>query len=56
MMMLRQYFHSYYPSDHSALTVPFEKSIACSTEEAIKWDKSFQDNADESGRSILGVH
>jgi len=38
------------------MTVPFNKSIACSTEAALEWDESFKKNADESGRAVLGVH
>jgi asparagine synthase (glutamine-hydrolysing) len=33
-------------------TVPFAKSIACSTEKALEWDIEFKKNADESGRSV----
>lgn len=40
----------------AVLTVPFAKSIACSTEAALEWDESFKTNTDESGRSVLGVH
>ncbi|KAH8072428.1 hypothetical protein JL721_3703 [Aureococcus anophagefferens] len=50
----RQIFDSLYPSlarpDH-----PEGKSIACSTERALKWDASFEGRADQSGRSV-GVH
>jgi len=31
-------------------------SIACSTEAALEWDKSFKINTDESGRAVMGVH
>jgi len=54
--MLRLLFDSYFPDDNSAKTVPHNKSIACSTEAALEWDVSFKNNADESGRSVLGVH
>ena len=40
----------------SARTVAYEKSIACSTAEALEWDESFKKNTDESGRAVLGVH
>jgi hypothetical protein len=39
-----------------AKTVPYNKSIACSTEFALEWDESFKNNADESGRAVMGVH
>ena len=32
------------------------KSVACSTQEALAWDESFQNNADPSGRAVLSVH
>jgi len=35
----------------SAKTVFYAKSVACSTEEAIKWDKSFDVN-ESSGRGV----
>jgi asparagine synthase (glutamine-hydrolysing) len=31
-------------------------TVACSTARAMEWDASFRDNADPSGRSVLGVH
>lgn len=52
----REIFEKHYPKMTAVLTVPFNKSIACSTEAALKWDESFLKNADESGRSVLGVH
>ncbi|MFA9389051.1 MAG: asparagine synthase B [Prolixibacteraceae bacterium] len=52
----RSIFEEHYPSDQAASCVPSVKSIACSTAEALAWDASFQNNADPSGRSILGVH
>jgi asparagine synthase (glutamine-hydrolysing) len=56
MYLYRQIFESNYPEDHSILTVPYNKSIACSTEAALEWDESFKTNTDESGRAVLGVH
>jgi len=52
----RQLFHNFFPSDEAALTVPFNLSIACSTEKALEWDQNFKNNLDESGRAVLGVH
>lgn len=49
--LYRDIFRDHFPSDHAASTVPYEKSIACSTERALKWDASFKGKADPSGRS-----
>ncbi|CAI7918850.1 unnamed protein product, partial [Closterium sp. NIES-54] len=38
------------------LTVPWGKSVACSTEAAVKWDAAWANNIDPSGRAALGVH
>lgn len=54
--MYREIFSKHFPSPSAAKTVPFGKSIACSTPEAIAWDPSFQNAADPSGRAIAGVH
>ena len=45
-----------FPGDDCALCVPSAKSVACSTEEALKWDKDFEKLDDPSGRSIKKVH
>jgi asparagine synthase (glutamine-hydrolysing) len=52
----RQTFENCFPGDSYIKTVPFAKSIACSTEAALEWDESFKKNTDESGRAVLGVH
>ena len=49
-------FEKYFPSDAAALTVPSIPSVACSTEEALKWDEEFQKLNDPSGRIISSVH
>jgi asparagine synthase (glutamine-hydrolysing) len=36
--------------------VPWERSVACSTATALKWDAAFENNADPSGRAVMGVH
>jgi asparagine synthase (glutamine-hydrolysing) len=51
----RMIFEELFPGDAAAATVPGGKSIACSTERAMKWDESFSSRADPSGRSA-GVH
>jgi asparagine synthase (glutamine-hydrolysing) len=52
----RSIFSEHYPSDQAAACVPSVPSIACSTGEALAWDKSFRNNADPSGRAVLAVH
>ncbi|CAD8158900.1 unnamed protein product [Paramecium octaurelia] len=52
----RQIYSSYFPSESAVLTVPFARSIACSTEKALEWDEAFKKNTDESGRAVLAVH
>jgi len=52
----RTIFHSFFPQESAAKTVPGGPSIACSTPAAIEWEKGWKNIADPSGRSILGVH
>ena len=52
----RSIFESHFPSETAAKTVPSVPSIACSTPIALKWDKSFKNMNDPSGRSISNVH
>ena len=52
----RSIFSKHFPSHSAALTVPSVPSIACSSEIAIKWDKSFHNQIDPSGRAIMTVH
>lgn len=56
MFWLRTTFEKYFPNDECVKTVPFYKSIACSTDFALEWDDSFKDNPDDSGRAVLGIH
>jgi asparagine synthase (glutamine-hydrolysing) len=51
----RAIFEEHYPGEAAERTVPGGKSIACSTERAMNWDKSFSLRADPSGRAA-GVH
>ena len=37
-------------------TVPYGKSVACSTPTAIAWDAKFAKMADPSGRAVTDVH
>jgi len=52
----REIYSEHFPSDAAAACVPSEASIACSTAAALEWDKSFQNNADPSGRAVNAVH
>ena len=52
----RTLFSKYFSSDEAALTVPSMPSIACSSEIAIEWDKSFKNINDPSGRAVIEVH
>ena len=52
----RNIFEEFYKSESAIKTVPSSKSVACSTEEALLWDKDFQNHNDPSGRIISNVH
>lgn len=52
----RSIFASHFPSDAAAACVPSVPSVACSTPEALAWDKSFQNLNDPSGRAVKTVH
>jgi asparagine synthase (glutamine-hydrolysing) len=52
----RSIFSSHFPSDAAAACVPSVPSVACSTPEALAWDKSFQNLNDPSGRAVKAVH
>lgn len=54
--LYRRIFESHFPSASAINCVPWERSIACSTETALKWDAAFQNMADPSGRAVLDVH
>ena len=55
--MYREIFSSHFPSPSAKKTVPVQgKSIACSTEAAIKWDATFENLVDPSGRAVAGIH
>lgn len=51
----RMIFEEFFPGEAAERTVPGGKSIACSTERAMNWDKTFALRADPSGRAA-GVH
>ena len=52
----RSLFAAHFPSDSAARTVPSVPSVACSTAEALAWDKTFANLNDPSGRAVSGVH
>lgn len=52
----RTIFEEHFPSNTAALTVPYAKSVACSTPQALLWDASFQNLNDPSGRAVANVH
>jgi len=54
--LLRTIFEGHFPHESSLGTVPKGLSIACSTEEAIKWDAEWANAHEISGRAIQSVH
>jgi len=52
----REIYQEHFPSDSAARCVPSVPSIACSTPEALEWDRQLKENADPSGRAVVGVH
>jgi len=51
----RSIFAEHFPSEAAALSVPSVPSIACSTPNALAWDKAFQNMNEPSGRAV-NVH
>lgn len=51
----RTIFEEHFPSPAAALSVPSVPSVACSTAEALAWDKTFQAQNEPSGRAV-NVH
>lgn len=52
----RSIFEEHFPSESSAKSVPSVPSVACSTAEALAWDKAFQHINEPSGRAVTDVH
>jgi len=52
----RQIFVEHFPTDSAASCVPGGPSVACSTPEALAWDKSLNNVIDPSGRAVQNVH
>ena len=54
--MYRELFEQHFGKNESVIkTVPFEKSVACSTAKALEWDEAFRKLNEPSGRAV-GVH
>lgn len=54
--LYRSIFAEHFPSDSAAACVPSVPSVACSTAEALAWDRKFQEFIDPSGRAVKNVH
>jgi len=54
--LFRRLFEKHYPLASAAECIPGGPSVACSTPEAILWDKSLQELDDPSGRAVRSVH
>jgi asparagine synthase (glutamine-hydrolysing) len=52
----RAVFERHFPQASAARTVPGGPTIACSTPEAVQWDKALQAMNDPSGRAMCEVH
>ena len=52
----RSIFAEHFPSESAARSVPSVPSVACSTAEALAWDKAFSNLNEPSGRAVQGVH
>jgi asparagine synthase (glutamine-hydrolysing) len=50
--LYRRIFEEFYPQPSAVTGVDFEKSIACSSETALRWDAAWSQTADPSGRAI----
>jgi asparagine synthase (glutamine-hydrolysing) len=52
----RSVFELHFPLASAAQTVPGGPTVACSTPEAVLWDKELQEMNDPSGRAMRNVH
>jgi asparagine synthase (glutamine-hydrolysing) len=52
----RSLFEQHFPLASAAQTVPGGPTVACSTPEAVLWDKTLQEMNDPSGRAMRAVH
>ena len=54
--LYREIFEELFKLPSAVKTVPYGKSVACSTETAIAWDEKFAKMNDPSGRAVTDVH
>ncbi len=54
--LFRSHFERLFPLASAAQTVPGGPTVACSTPEAVLWDRSLQEMNDPSGRAMRSVH
>lgn len=54
--LYRALFDEHFPLTSAAECIPGGDSVACSTPEALAWDKAWAELADPSGRAVKGVH
>lgn len=54
--LFRSIFEEHFPQEAALKCVPGGKSVACSTPEALAWDKALEATIDPSGRAVGGVH
>ena len=52
----RRIFEYHFPAATAINCVPWERSVACSTEIALRWDAAFQNMIDPSGLAVVDVH
>lgn len=54
--MFRSIFAEHFPTNDAARCVPGGPSVACSTPNALEWDKQLKKVIDPSGRAVQNVH
>jgi len=54
--LFRSIFVEHFPTDDAAKCVPGGPSVACSTPNALEWDKQLKKVIDPSGRAVKNVH
>lgn len=54
--LYREIFEDLFKLPSAVKTVPYGKSVACSTPTAIAWDAKFAKMNDPSGRAVTDVH
>lgn len=54
--LYREIFEDLFKLPSAVQTVPYGKSVACSTPTAIAWDAKFATMADPSGRAVTDIH